>query len=128
MPMTKKHTALVAEAILKALEYISRVADEKLSERTVRPEQVLADPNNFPSPNNAIERLGEILTETQLDLRHLLHEPAVARVVAHVEGGDSQTYFICRRSPIQLPEGEAKLAKLPISCRATGIATYRQGD
>lgn len=87
MPMTKKHTALVAEAILKALEYISRVADEKLSERTVRPEQVLADPNNFPSPNNAIERLGEILTETQLDLRHLLHEPAVARVVAHVEGG-----------------------------------------
>ena len=110
MPMTKKHTALVAEAILKALEYISRVADEKLSERTVRPEQVLADPNNFPSPNNAIERLGEILTETQLDLRHLLHEPAVARVVAHVEGGDSQTYFICRRSPIQLPEGEAKLA------------------
>ena len=111
MPIdTKQHLTVVAEAILTALDYISRTASEKLSGRTVRPERVLVDSNDFSSPNKAIETLRDILTETQLDLGHLVHEPAIARVVANVDGGARRTYYICRRSPAQLPEGEAKLA------------------
>ena len=108
----KEQIAGVAEAILKALDYISRIASEKLSGRTVQAERVLVDPGDFPLPNRGIQRLGEILTEAQLDLRFLVGEPTVARVVAQVEGGDERTYYICRRSPAQLrlPEGEGKLA------------------
>ena len=104
---TKKPLESVAKAILEALENISTAAKKKLSQGPIHAEGVLIDGVDL----SASKKLGEILAENQTNLRHLLHEPAIARVVTHVEGSDeTRTYFICRRSPVQLPTEQTKLA------------------
>ena len=104
---TKRHLESVAEAILKVLDNISTVAKKELSQGPIHPEQVFVDGVDL----GALKRLGEIRAEKQTDLKHLVHEPAIARVVAHAEDGDeTRTYFICRRSPVQLPAEQMKLA------------------
>ena len=106
---TKEYMESVAEATLKAFEVVSAAANARLSDPPTSPEEALANVNTL-TDRNAIGALHRINDENRTSLQHLLHEPAIARVVAINDGGESLTYFICRTSPVPLPEGAAEMA------------------
>ena len=106
---TTEHLESVAEATLETFEAVSAVANARLSDRPTSPEEVLANVNTLTS-RNAIGMLDRIMDENRTSLRHLLHEPAIARVVAINDDGKRRTYFICRTSPVPMPGREAQLA------------------
>ena len=106
---TKEHLESIAETTLETFEAVSAVASERLSQPPTSPEDVFASINTLTSPN-AIGTLNRILDQTRSSLQHLLNEPAVARVVAINDHGKSRTYFICRTSPVSMPEKDAQLA------------------
>ena len=105
---TKEHLELVAGNVLETFEVISTAANTKLSERPTSPEDVLANFNTLTS-QNAIEKYDRRMDENRNSWQHLLHEPAIARVVAINDERNRRTYFICRTSPVSMPEGEAQL-------------------
>jgi len=88
----------VAETTLGTLETISVIANARLSERPTSPEDALVAVNTLTS-RNAIGALERLLDENRTSLRHLVHEPAIARVVALNGDGQGHTYFICRTAP-----------------------------
>ncbi len=93
---------------METFETVSAVSNARLSEQPASPEKALAAVNTLTS-RNAIGTLDRIFAENRTSLRHLLHEPAIARVVATNDDGESRIYFICRTSPVQLPANAAKL-------------------
>ena len=106
---TKEHLELVASNTLETFDVVAKAATARLSERPASPEDVLVDVNTLTSPN-PIGTLDRIMAENRTSLRNLLHEPAIARVVAIKDETHLQTYFICRTNPVQLPDGEPQLA------------------
>ena len=106
---TQENIESVAKTTLETFETVSAIANKRLSEQPTSPEKALAAVNTLTS-RNAIGTLDRILDENRKSLRQLLHEPAIARVVATNEDGESRIYFICRTSPVQLSQHAAKLA------------------
>ena len=107
---TKELLQSVASSTLETFEVVSVVANAGLSGgRPASPEDVLANVNTLTSLN-AIGVLDKIFDENRNSLRHLLHEPAIARVVAIDEESNRRTYYICRTSPIQITDKEVRLA------------------
>ena len=105
----QEHMESVAETTLETFETISAVAHAKLSKQPPPPEGALAVVNTFTS-RNEVGTLETIISENRTGVRYLLHEPAIARVVATTGEGESRTYFICRTSPVPLPAEAAQLA------------------
>ena len=106
---TKEHLESVAETTLETFETVSAEAKARLSEPPTSSEDVLASVNTLTS-HDAIRMLDRIMDETRMSLRRLRHEPAIARVVAINGDGKCRPYFICRTSPVPMPEGDAQLA------------------
>ena len=107
---TKDRLKSVASNTLETFEVVSAVANTGLSGgRPASPEDVLANVNTLTSLN-AIGVLDKIFDENRNSFRHLLREPAIARVVAIDEESNRRTYFICRTSPIQISDKEVRLA------------------
>ena len=108
-PDTTEHLESVARNTLSTFDAVSVVATASLSERPASPQDVLANVNTLTS-GNAIGMLNRIMEENRANLRHLLSEPAIARVVAITKERKYHTYFICRTSSVAIPGGEAQLA------------------
>ena len=106
---TKEHLELVAGNTLETFDVIANEANARLSERPTSPEDVLVDMHALTS-SNAIGMLNRIMDENKRSLINLTQEPAIARVVATKHETQVQTYFICRTSPVPLPDGEPHLA------------------
>ena len=106
---TRDYLETVAGDTLETFEAIAAVANARLSERPTSPEDVLANVNTLTS-RHAIGMLDRIMDENRTSLRHLLHEPAIARVVVIKDESHRSTYFICRTSPVPMADGEAQLA------------------
>ena len=106
---TKKHLESIASDTLETFEAIATAARAKLSERPASPGDVLVNVNVVTS-SNAFREFDRITNANRASFRHLLQEPAIARVVAIEHGGRSRTYLICRTSPVPLPDGETQLA------------------
>ncbi|MGO7157611.1 ATP-binding domain-containing protein [Rhizobium leguminosarum] len=83
------------------------------TETAERVRQALDEPrldvsNTFASVNTAtdeavINKMGEITDSRARELRSLLSEPAVARVVAEDEDGNRRIYFVSRATPHRSP-------------------------
>ncbi|MER8394421.1 hypothetical protein NKH10_21265 [Mesorhizobium sp. M1340] len=95
---------------------IASIADHALrhfAETAERVRQALAEPrpdvaNAFASFNAAtdgavINKMGEVTDSRARELRSLLSEPAVARVVAADEDGNRRVYFVSRATPHRSP-------------------------
>ena len=106
---TKEHLASVADNTLVTFEAVSKFATTDFSEQPVSPENVLVNVNTLTSLN-AIGMLDKIIEKNRKSLRHLSVEPAIARVVSINNEGHRRTYFICRTSPIQIPDEGVHLA------------------
>ena len=106
---TRKHLESVANETLETFEAIEARARTNPTERSTSPEDVLAN-LNVATSSNPIMELDRIRRANTASLRHLQQEPAIARVFAVDLEGRSYTYYICRTSPVTLPDGHAKLA------------------
>ena len=106
---TRRHLISLAETTLEAFATISRAANAKLSTSRPSPENVLVDVNAVTSLR-AINSLQRITAVNRENYQRLLYEPAIARIVAHDEKNHRHTIFICRTTPITLPDRTPTLA------------------
>ena len=106
---TKEHLASIAEPTLATLERISAAAKVGLSEDRAPVAEAFAQVNTF-THTAAVRNLRKIHDQNDESLEILRAEPAIARVVAANANGDSRIYFICRTTPVSLPQGGPLLA------------------
>jgi hypothetical protein len=101
----------LAEMGGQALDLFGRVAAKarELLDRSDRPTpDVLTHQNTIHRPG-AAATLASIVRENRETYRHLIVEPAIARVVTQDDEGQRQTYYITRFTPVQVDGTGAKL-------------------
>ena len=106
---TKQLLESIAGTTLETFEAVSLAAKELLSHRISSPEDTFATVNTLTSPN-AIMALERILDQNRASARHLVNEPAIARIVAVDNNRTTRTFFVCRTSPVSTSIGSAQLA------------------
>ena len=106
---TPRELRPIAKSTLETFAKISATASAQLSEASPLSANTLAIVNTL-TDLNALETIDRINDEKMANLRHLVREPAIARVVADTDFGESRVYFICRKTSVDLPGSEAKLA------------------
>lgn len=111
IPESKEFIKPSAQHTLATFDLISGQAREVIRQEGHQASHVLANEQNFTC-DVANKTLSDIHSEKQLNLRSLLSEPAICRVVALDGDGNKCTYYICRKSPvdIKLLGYDAKLA------------------
>lgn len=100
-----------AQHTLATFNIISDQANEAIKQPGYSSSNILANEQSFNSDttNNTLTR---IQVEKQHNLRSLLSEPAICRIVALDGDGNECTFYICRHSPvdIRLRNYDARLA------------------
>lgn len=96
--------APVAEEVLAKCEVIAAAAKKESELFAQAPHDVFANTSNssFTSPPTASAFLSDRRRELRNDLEHLLHEPAIARVLYEDDGKECIGY-VCRATPPTIP-------------------------
>ena len=95
----QKHLHETAEESLETFELIAEAAKQKLAEHSGGSPESLAVVNTMTS-SSAVDNLRKINEANREGYRALLSEPAISRVVAADDEGNTHTYYVSRRSSI----------------------------
>ena len=96
-----------AELTLKVFKEVEEKANEKLKDSTSTSPSALANINTL-NDTNTTKELSRIALQNFDDYEWLKNEPAIAKVTIEFEGGTKQSFYFCRRTPLNI--NSAKLA------------------
>ena len=128
MPKSKDYKEHVKPVARESLDVFSKIAATAQSELDNTPNRNRVDPfahQNTLTLDKARESMRKIREANIRSYLKLIHEPAIARVVAKGEDGKETIYYICRETHVRIKDAEnirlasyrgpiGRLASLPV--------------
>ena len=118
---TRKQLKSIAASTVNTFLKIAEAAASRIEQRTpTTSPRVLANVNTH-TYTEAIHNLDRIYRENEEGLRILTREPSIARIVVVDERRKKSVYYICRSTPVPIPDEDIKLAsyRSPVGRLAT---------
>lgn len=109
LPKNKKHIVSIAKDALGTFESISSIAKGKLDQGDILAAEAMANAQTFTG-DTAINHLDQISKNLKNSYQQLIIEPAISRIVLAGANADQKVVYICRTTPISLPESNTVLA------------------